>query len=174
MVLAAGLTVRYVLRRERAGRVLLYSLPLIDLLLLTATAVDLAHGAEPSAGHGLAALYLGFTVAYGHTVIAWADARFAYRFAGGPPPPGPPKYGLARARHEARLWLLTLGAVAIALPVLEGLILVTADSGGADGGAEVLRGWQARALVALVVHGLIALSYAVFPKQAPKTADRAG
>ncbi|WP_165986129.1 hypothetical protein [Streptomyces sp. YIM 98790] len=165
VVLAAGLAVRYLLRSERASRVLLYSLPLIDILLLAATAIDLRRGAEPSGEHGLAALYLGFTVAYGHTVIAWADARFAHRFAGGPPPPRPPEYGAARARYEGRLWLLTLGAVAMSLLVLEGLIRFAAEPAG--GGAEVLRGWQVRALTVLAVHGVIALSYALFPKRAP-------
>jgi hypothetical protein len=30
--------------------------------------------------------YLGFSVVFGPSVIRWADARFAHRFAGGPPP----------------------------------------------------------------------------------------
>jgi hypothetical protein len=168
VVLAAGLSVRYLLRRPRAGAVLLLCVPLIDVLLLTATGVDLARGAEPAFGHGLAALYLGFTVAYGHYVITWADGHFAHRFGGAPKPAKPPRHGWARARHEWRIWRMTLIAVAISLAVLHLLGWLADGSGsGSVGEADVLREWQARALVALAVHGLIALSYTVWQKQPP-------
>ncbi|MDT7650336.1 MAG: hypothetical protein QOI36_1742, partial [Pseudonocardiales bacterium] len=44
------------------------------------------------------------TVAFGHSMIRWADARFAHRFAGGPPPPRPPRYGAAKVAYEWREW----------------------------------------------------------------------
>lgn len=36
--------------------------------------------------HGLAAIYIGFSLAYRHRLIGWADLRFAHRFADGPAP----------------------------------------------------------------------------------------
>lgn len=100
VVLAAGLAARYLLRRPRLGAVLLLGVPLIDVLLLIATTIDLRDGATASSAHGLAFAYLGFTVAFGHSVIRWADQRFAHRFAGGPPPQRPPKYGREKVLYE--------------------------------------------------------------------------
>jgi hypothetical protein len=165
VVLAAGLSVRYLLRRPRAGAVLLLCVPLIDVLLLTATTVDLARGAEPTAAHGLAVFYLGFTVAYGHYLITWADRHFAHRFADGPKPAKPPRYGWSRARHEWRVWLLTLLAVAIATPILQALIWMVGDAAR----SEALQEWQLRGLAALVIHAVVALSYTVWPKSPPAT-----
>jgi hypothetical protein len=163
-VLAAGLAVRYLLRRPRAGAVLLWCVPLIDVVLLTATAVDLSRGAEPSGAHGLAALYLGFTVAYGHYTIAWADRHVAHRFANGPKPPKPPRYGAARARHEWRIWSMTLVAVVIALAVLQTMIW-TIDASASH--TEPLRQWQGTALRVLGIHAVIAASYTLWPKKSP-------
>ncbi|MBL7498872.1 hypothetical protein I6A84_31025 [Frankia sp. CNm7] len=86
VLVGLGLATRYVLRRRRAGLVLLALTPLVDVVLLVATALDLRAGATANPFHGLAALYLGFSVAYGHKLIQWADVRFAHRFAGGPAP----------------------------------------------------------------------------------------
>lgn len=86
VVLALGLFARYVLHRPRLGIVLLICVPLVDVALLVATALHLRAGATADWSHGLAALYLGFSVAYGHYMVAWADRWAAYRFAGGPRP----------------------------------------------------------------------------------------
>ncbi|MCP9964683.1 hypothetical protein LUW74_13890 [Actinomadura madurae] len=84
VVLAAGLAARYPLRLRRTGAALLLCVPLIDLVLLAATVIDLRGGATAGTGHGLAAAYLGYSVAFGHSMVRWADERFAHRFAGGP------------------------------------------------------------------------------------------
>jgi hypothetical protein len=38
-------------------------------------------------------------------MINWADARFAHRFAGGPPPERPPRSGPEHAARQRREWL---------------------------------------------------------------------
>lgn len=81
-----GLLARYVLRWHRIGAVLLTMTPVVDLVLLTAVIVNLQNGGTATFLHGLAALYLGISIAYGHKMIKWADARFAHRFAHGPAP----------------------------------------------------------------------------------------
>jgi hypothetical protein len=48
----------------------------------------MARGGVAALPHGLAAVYMRVSVAWGQRLVAWADARFAHRFAGGPPPPG--------------------------------------------------------------------------------------
>jgi hypothetical protein len=102
--LGAGLVARYLLRLRRVSTVLLICVPLVDLVLLVATAIDLGRGATANFTHGLAAAYLGFSIAFGHSMIHWADQRFAHRFANGPEPWRPPKAGPARVRYEWREW----------------------------------------------------------------------
>ncbi|MEV4769187.1 hypothetical protein [Micromonospora humida] len=128
VLLVAGLVARYPLRRPRLGAALLVCVPLVDLVLLGAAAMDLRRGATADATHGLAAVYLGFSVAFGHSMIRWADQRFAHRFAGGPPPAKPPRYGWARARHEWREWGKALLGWAVACALLAAAIVVVGDA----------------------------------------------
>ena len=161
VLLAAGLAFRYVLGMPRAGLALLLCEPLLELVLFTVTAVDLRGGAEPDWKHGLAAVYIGFTVGLGHSTIRWADARFAHRFAGGPPPVRPPKYGTARAVHEGKVagrWIL---AAVVAMALLQGAIWYV----GGDAGTESLRAWQQRMVWLIGINVIIAGSYTLFPKR---------
>lgn len=75
--------------------------------------------------HGLGAAYLGFSVAFGHSLIRWADQRVAHRFAGGPKPVKPPKHGPAKVRHEWREWVKCLTAVASAAMALLSFVVAT-------------------------------------------------
>ncbi|WP_349236184.1 hypothetical protein [Cryobacterium sp. BB307] len=81
-----GLLARYLLRWRRTGAILLAMTPAVDLVLLAAVIINLRSGGTASFIHGLAAIYLGVSIAYGHKMVKWADVRFAYRFAGGPKP----------------------------------------------------------------------------------------
>ena len=127
VVLLLALAARYLLRRERLSRALLLSLPLVDLLLLAFTAVDLEAGTPATFAHGLASAYVGFTIAFGAVAVRWADAHFAYRFAGGPVPPGPPT-GWIAVRYELELWLRSIVAWIIALVLLVALIAYIDDA----------------------------------------------
>lgn len=120
VLLLGGLTARYVAGRPRLGAVLLAGAPLADVVLLTVTAVDLTRGSEADWTHGLAAVYLGFSVAFGPMWIRSADERFAARF-GGRERPAPA--GDRLAAHW-RLWLRCLAACGIAGLVLGALVLV--------------------------------------------------
>lgn len=119
VAIGLGLAARYLLRRPRLGAALLVMAPVLDVVLLVATALHLRSGAEPSGAHSLAALYLGFSLAYGHAMIRWADVRFAHRFAGGPAPVK--VYGADRARASWRDVGRTGLAAAVALAVMAGL-----------------------------------------------------
>ncbi|MFF2521484.1 hypothetical protein [Streptomyces liangshanensis] len=163
VLLAAGLALRYAAGKRRLGAAVLLLEPLLELVLLVATAVDLRNGAAPDWKHGLAALYLGYTVAYGRYTIRWIDGHVAHRFAGGPPPRRPPRYGTARAAHEAKLWLRTLLGAAVAVALLQLAVLYVGDGG--DTGS--LRQWQFTALRAAGIHGVIALTYTLWPKKEP-------
>ena len=137
VLLAGGLAVRYLLGAKRLGLVLLACVPVLDVVLLAAATADLARGGTAESAHGLAALYLGFSVAFGHSLIRWGDIRFAHRFAGGPAPEKPVK---GSAAYRRGLWIeyaRVLLAAAIASAVLLALIFFVA----ADTEAEVLWGW---------------------------------
>ncbi|MFD0257697.1 hypothetical protein ACFXKJ_01720 [Kitasatospora indigofera] len=161
VVLALGLAARYLLRWRRTGAALLLSLPLVDLLVLGATVLDLRHGAAARASHGLAAAYVGFTAAYGHSLVVWADARFAHRFAGGPKPPAAPKYGRARAAHEWRIFRRTLLAAGLTVALVSLMVLLVDDP--ARTGA--LTAWYPRTAWVTGISLVVAASYTVFPKR---------
>ncbi len=131
LVLAAGLLLRYGLRRRTASTWVLRSIPLVDLALLAAVAADVAGGAEVGQVHRLAGIYLGVTVAFGHSIVAWADVRVAHRFAGGSPPEPTPK-GRAALAIEVRSFLRWLLAAAIALAATGLLAVTVADRAQAD------------------------------------------
>ncbi|GGL45626.1 hypothetical protein [Nocardia jinanensis] len=141
VLLAAGLTARYVLRLRTAGAILLWGIPLLDVALIVAAALDLRRGAEPGVVHGLAAIYLGTSVAFGPAIVRWADIRFAHRFAGGPAPVKPARGSRERAAAAWREWGRVVLAAVIASAAL-GLVVVTVtDSEQAAG----LYGWIGRA-----------------------------
>jgi len=163
VLLVAGLAVRYLLRMPRTGLALLLCEPLLEVVLLAVAAMDLKNGAEPDIRHGLAAVYIGFTVGLGHHTVKWVDAWAAHRFAGGPPPVKPPKYGMARAVHEwktAGRWIL---AAAVAVALLQAVIWYAGD-----GAVESMRPWQLRMVWVMGINVLIAAGYTVFPKKAPR------
>ncbi|MDQ2583854.1 hypothetical protein [Saccharothrix yanglingensis] len=150
VVLGAGLVARYVLRMPRLGAVLLVCTPLVDVVLLVATVVDLRAGGEANASHGLAAIYLGVSVAFGHSALRWADQRFDHRFAGGPPPVKPPKRGPGRVRHEWREWGKFVLAWAIAGAIVLLLVHVVSTPERAGGLLGQMRGMTVVGLVWLI------------------------
>ncbi len=94
VLLLGGLLARYGLRRPRLGAALLVGVPLVNVALLAITAADLARGAQADWSHGLAALYLGVSVAFGPSLMRAADRarRAPLRRGPGPgrPSPRPP------------------------------------------------------------------------------------
>lgn len=129
LFLAAGLFARYVLKWPRTSTALLVCTPVVDVVLLIATAVDLSYNrATATFAHGLAAAYLGFTVAFGKRTIRWADGWFAHRFAGGPRPPKPPDSGREHLRNEWLLFGRALIAYAIALVLIVAAIAYVDDA----------------------------------------------
>ena len=161
LILLAGLVTRYGLRRPRLGMALLVATPLVDLALLVATTIDLRGGGEAGLPHALAAVYIGVSVAWGRRMVTWADARFAYRFAGGPPPERPPRTGLLHAARERREWLRHLVAWATGTALLGlGVLLV----GDLDRTAALLNMAVLWTFV-LAIDFLISFSYTLWPRR---------
>jgi len=159
----AGLVSRYVLGLPRFGGILLLGAPVLDLVLLGATVIDLHGGATAEFEHGLAAVYLGFSVAFGHGLIRWADERFAHRFAGGPAPLPPARYGRERAVRERVLF----GKAALAWAI-SCVLLITAIAiiGDADR-TEELRMWLIMLTAILAVWSLWLITDTLTGQRAP-------
>ncbi len=138
VVLGAGLLARYGLRRPRLGAALLVGVPVVDLVLLALTVLDLRSGTAPQATHGLAAVYLGFSVAFGPGLVRWADVRAAHRFGGGPAPEPRPSVGSpARVRQEWRAFARACLAAATSAALLGLAVLLV----GGDADTAPLVGW---------------------------------
>lgn len=127
VVLLLGLVVRYLLCREAVSRWLLLALPLIDIFLLVFTAFDLRAGTTATFAHGLAAAYVGFTVAFGSIAVRWADAHFAHRFASGAAPQKAPSTGWGVVHYDLKLWLRCVLECIITLAIIEGLVAFVAN-----------------------------------------------
>ncbi|WP_315096945.1 hypothetical protein [uncultured Cellulomonas sp.] len=144
--LAAAVVARYALHLRRTSTVLLLCEPLLEVILLVATVGDLLRGAEPTWTHGLAALYLGFTVGFGRLTVHRVDAWVAHRFAGGPEPEQRPRTRAAARSYEWRLWARVVVAWAVACGVLAVLMVIATEPAQ----REVLLGWAGRATTVLV------------------------
>ncbi|MEJ8303022.1 hypothetical protein [Saccharibacillus sacchari] len=160
VIVLAGLLTRYVWKKKKAGAVMLAMTPVVDLMLLGATIVDIRQGSEAGFVHGLAAVYIGCTVAFGHRMIQWADERFAYRYANGPKPAEKAKSGQAHAAAQRQGWYRHLLAWTIGSILLAGMILLI---GNADK-SQALQAWIVRWGMVLGIDFLISFSYTLWPK----------
>jgi hypothetical protein len=94
-------------------------------------------------------------------MIKWADDRFAYRFAGGPAPKRPPKYGIEHARHERHMWYLHLLAWTIGSLILYGMILLVGDADR----TMSLYGMIIRWGIVLLIDFIWSFSYTFWPRK---------
>ncbi|MBW7454599.1 hypothetical protein ACFOLF_17120 [Paenibacillus sepulcri] len=163
----AGLVCRYILKAKRTGAILLYCTPVIDLILLIAAVTDLRGGAEASAAHGLAAIYIGVSLIYGHGMIKWADIRFAHRFANGPAPVKRVKHGKEHARNERKGWFQHALAWGIGCAILYGMIVMVNAGDRTAGLMQIIRIWS----LVLAIDFVISFSYTLWPKARKDTAS---
>ncbi|MTH53062.1 hypothetical protein GKZ89_06525 [Bacillus mangrovi] len=157
----AGLSARYVFRLKKTGAVLLLCTPIIDLILLTAAVLDLQSGKEADVTHGIAAIYIGATIAFGHKMIQWADVRFAHRYAGGPAPEKPAKLGKEHASRERRGWYRHFAAYVIGCALLLGMIVLTGDASRTEELINTIRLWS----IILAADFLYSFSYTLWPRK---------
>ncbi|WP_342768295.1 hypothetical protein [Cohnella lupini] len=151
---------------KRAGALLLLCTPLIDLVLLAVTVIDLRGGAEASVVHGIAAIYIAVSVVYGHSMIKWADVRFAHRFAEGPAPVNPKVYGKEHASRERQGWYKHLLAWAIGCVILYGMILMVNAESRTSGLSQLIRTWS----LVLGIDFLVSFTYTFWPRRHKDTA----
>ena len=122
VVLGAGMVVRYLLRLRHTSTVILAGIPMLDLVLVIGTAVDLHRGAQVGVEQALPAFDFGSSLAFGPATLRWADAGIAHRFSGGLGPQRVPKHGPERKAYLLLEWRRVVVTATIASVVLAVLI----------------------------------------------------
>ncbi|MGG3885808.1 hypothetical protein ABEV63_17660 [Brevibacillus panacihumi] len=161
VVIVAGFVFRYLLKKQRLGLVLLALTPVIDLILLLTTSVDLYRGATATQAHAIAAVYIGVSIAFGKSMIAWADERFQYYIVKQGPQPVK-RYGLDHAKHYFKSWVRHVLAYLIGAGFLVLLIYLVQDPARTEALSGMLKLWT----LVLGADLLIALSHFIWPKRA--------
>lgn len=161
VVIILGLCTRYILKKNKLGLFLLALTPVIDFILLITTGVDLYRGATATRVHAIAAVYIGISIAYGKSMIEWADKRFQYHFMKQGLKPVK-KYGIDYAKHYFKSWGQHLLAFLIGAGLLVILIYLINDFSR----TEVLAGFLKLWTIVLGIDLLIAISNFIWPKKA--------
>ncbi|WP_065424229.1 hypothetical protein [Kocuria sp. HSID16901] len=165
--LLAGLSARYVLRRPRLGLILLAIAPLVDVVLLSVTVADLRGGGQASFAHTLSAYYIGISVAFGHTLVAWADRKFARRFGreGDSPTKSKPRrlYGREHIREQWKGTVQVWVAALISAGILAGMVWMVGQPEQTKALSDGLRPIG----VVVMIDLIITVSYTIWPRRAP-------
>lgn len=159
VVIALGLITRYLFKKPKLGLFFLTLTPVIDLLLFMITGFDLYNGATATLAHGIAAVYIGISIAFGKSMIQWADERFRYYIMKDGKKPMS-RYGYDYAKHYLKGWLRHLLSYVIGASLLLAIIYFINDG---ERTAALLNIWRIWSL-ALGIDFLISCSYFIWPK----------
>ncbi|WP_369878642.1 hypothetical protein JNUCC21_04955 [Bacillus sp. JNUCC-21] len=155
-----GLAARYIFRRQKLGMFFFALIPLLDAVLFLAAAADLYRGAAATMAHAVAAIYIGVSVAFGKSMIQWADERFRYYVVKEGAKPVK-RYGLDYAKHYAKGWGRHVLAFVIGGVLLAGTVFLIQDASRTEALSKLLKGWS----VVLCIDFLIMSSFFVMPKK---------
>lgn len=159
IAILAGLFTRYILKQNRLSIILFLLTPFIDLALIVLTVIDLQNGATATVAHGISVIYIGVSIAYGKTMISWADDKFKtwiLKIS----PAKKPLYGKEKGIHELKMWARHGLAFAIG-SLMFWLILTFVGTQGTEALEKVWKVWS----LVLLIDGVISISYIIFPKK---------
>jgi hypothetical protein len=160
VVIILGLTIRYVFKKNKLSIFFFALTPLIDLLLLALTSYDLYSGASATIAHGIAAIYIGVSVAYGKSMIDWADSRFRYYILRKGEKPQRLK-GVEFSRNERKNLIRHYAAFLIGGGMLGLIIFLIKDPARTESLFAVLKTWG----FILAIDTAITASYFIWPKK---------
>jgi hypothetical protein len=160
VVIILGLVTRYVFKLNKLGFVLLALTPLIDIILLIITGIDLFNGATATQSHAIAAIYIGVSIAFGKSMIQWADERFQYYVTKQGPKPVA-RFGMDYAKHYFKGWGRHLLSYLIGAGLLLGMIYFINDPTRTEALSGILQIWS----LVLGVDFLISISNFIWPKK---------
>ncbi|NQX48438.1 hypothetical protein HQN87_24215 [Paenibacillus tritici] len=164
VVILAGFTARYIFKRPTLGLIFLALTPVLDIILLVISGVDLAHGASATTAHALAAVYISISIVFGKSMIAWADERFRYYITKQGTKPVK-RYGMDHAKHYLQGFVKHLLSFALAAGILYGLIVWIDDASRTEALSGILSVWS----VVVGIDLIITVTYFIWPRQAKST-----
>ncbi|WP_019243962.1 MULTISPECIES: hypothetical protein [Bacillus] len=154
-----GLITRYIVKQEKLGLVLLAMTPVVDVLLLVITGVDLYMGATATKAHAIAAVYIGISIAFGKSMIQWADERFQYYIVKQGEKPIK-RVGLDYAKYYFKSRLRHLLAYCIGTGLLLGIIFFVNDPTRTEALSSIFKLWS----LVLGIDLIISISYFIWRK----------
>lgn len=160
IVIVLGLFTRYVRKKDKLGLFFLALTPIIDLILLVITGLDLYWGATATIAHAIAAVYIGISIGFGKSMIKWADERFRYYVTKEGSKPIK-RYGMEFAKHYLKGWGRHLLSYLIGSGILAGLIFFINDSSRTEAFSRVLLLWT----LVLGIDLIITISYFIWPRK---------
>ena len=164
VVIGLGLVTRYIFKQQKAGLFLLALTPVVDVILLIITGVDLYRGASATTAHALAAVYIGVSIAFGKSMIQWADEKFQH-YVSHTSAAKTKRYGFEHARHYAKSWFKHLLAFVIGVGILLAMIYFVNDSARTEALSGIMQLWT----VVLGIDLVIAISYFIWPRKNKST-----
>jgi hypothetical protein len=160
VVILLGFITRYLFKLPKLGLFFLVLTPVIDLFLLIITSVDLYRGATATIAHGIAAIYIGVSIAFGKSMIKWADERFQYYILKQGPKPKK-RFGMEYANHYLKGFGRHVVAYIIGAGLLVGVVYIINEPSRTSQFLEVLRVWT----LVLGVDFIISISNYIWPKR---------
>jgi len=160
VVILFGLVLRYVFKQKKLGLLFFASVPLIDLILLVVAGTDIYFGSIPTVAHAIAAVYIGSSIAFGKSMIAWLDEKFRYYLMKDGPKPVK-RYGMEFARHGLKSFGQHVFAYIIGAVLLIGMIFITNNHVQDAPFYEILQLWT----LILGIDFVISISYFIWPKR---------
>lgn len=157
----AGLIVRYIFNQKKAGLILLAMTPVVDLVLILVTGIDIYHGARATMAHSIAPVYLAISIFFGKKMISWADERFLYYVKREGPKPVR-RLGMDYAKHSMK------GSLLHAVSYIFGgvlLLLMIYYMGGGSKTEELWNTLSVWGLIVLIDLGISA-TYFIWPRKA--------
>ncbi|KQL52760.1 hypothetical protein AN964_03990 [Heyndrickxia shackletonii] len=158
VVIILGLVARYIFKQKRLGMILLALTPLVDVILLITAGIDLYRGEAATKAHAIAAVYIGVSIAFGKSMIGWADQRFQYYVTKQGEKPRK-RYGIEYSKHYFKGWIRHLVAYIIGVGILAGLIFWINDTSRTEALSGIAKIWS----LVLGIDLLIAITYFIWP-----------
>ncbi|MEC1071759.1 hypothetical protein [Priestia megaterium] len=159
IVIILGLATRYMFKKQKLSFFILALTPVVDSVLLIVTSVDLYGGATATYAHAIAAVYIGISIAFGKSMIQWADERFQYYVMKSGEKPRR-RYGKEYAKHYFKSWIQHLVAYAIGGTLLAAMMYIV-PNGKTNVLQNVVEFWT----IIVGVDFLLSLSNFVWPKK---------
>lgn len=161
IVILLGLIVRYLFNSKKLGLVLFALTPLIDLILIVITSIDLYRGATATIAHGLAAVYIGVSLSFGKNMIQWVDERFQYHIAKTAATKPVKRYGITFAKHYAKEFIRHIVAFLIGSAILAIMIYFIDNPSRTEALYGVIKIWA----IIIAIDLYITASYFIWPKK---------